>query len=218
MTTRQRRTEMVLDALFALVVGLTLAFCMMSCAPAVYSDPGPFAFEAEDNTALLAGCGNGAVVGHLYCQFPVDWEPTGAVTVMVPPTDCPAESCASVTIWSSELAKIVTRDVPKGQSYVTIPWAHLVGPGPVLAHLRGFWPVMVKWSWSDPASGVILQAMAEGEIRLRIHAANYTPLAYDPAEATWSWSLGGRDFTATDKGRTSIKGTHGRPPAVPAKP
>jgi len=198
------RYELLADALLGLLVAAILYF-MSGCAPALYSDPGPFPFEAGDSTALLSGCGERAAVGHLYCRYPSGWVPTGEVVVVVPPVDCPEESCATVTIWASDLRKVVEKPIPKGKTYLSIPWKELLGTRPVETHQRGFWPVLVKWSWVDPASGVIMQAAAEGEVRLRVHLGTYSPLTYDPSAATWHWKTGGVDFTATDTGRTAIK-------------
>lgn len=183
-----------------------LAFiALASCAPALYHDSSVAAFEAGDQTALLVGCGQRAAVGHLYCRF-VDGElATGSVVVVVPPVDCPAETCAVVTIWANDMRVVLERQIPKGQTYVVVPWKTLLGEQPVNANLRGFWPLLVKWAWSDPASGETLQAAAIGEIRVRVHSASYVPLAYDPSSATWRWRLDGVDYVATDKGRTAVK-------------
>ncbi len=180
-----------------------LAF-LWGCAPAQYSDPGPFPFEADDLTALLVGCGNASPASHLYCRFPAGSEPSGEIVVVVPPTECPESSCASVAIYGPDGAKALDETVPKGKTWVVVPWRLLVGPEPFADHQRGFWPVVVKWSWVDE-TGVPMQAAVEGEIRLRVHAAHYTPLSYDPSAQTWSWSVGGVSFGATDKGRTAVK-------------
>lgn len=181
---------------------LSLAL-LSACLPAPYVDPGPFPFESNDTTALMSGCGQRAAVGSLYCRFPAGAEPVGEIVVLVPPTECGAESCASVTVWGPDAAKVLSEPIPNGKTYLRIPWRRLVGPGPFQEAQRGFWPVILTWSWLDP-SGVVLKAQAEGEIRLRVHAKPYTPLSYDPSSQTWSWSTGGVRFGATDKGRGAV--------------
>lgn len=200
----QRHRDRLYDAIFGLIVLAALLFCAR-CAPATYSDPGPFPFEAGDTTALLSGCGERAAVGSLYCRYPAGWKPTGDIVVVVPPVECAAETCASVTIWASDLRKVFDGTIPKGQTHLVIPWERLLGKDPVETRQRGFWPVLVKWSWVDPSSGETLTAAAEGEIRLRVHMKEYSPLAYDPNESTWRWKTGGVDFSATDKGRAAVK-------------
>jgi hypothetical protein len=174
-----------------------------ACAPTLYSDPGPYAFNANDTTALLSGCGQRAAAGFLYCRFQSGTLPAGEIVVMVPPVECGAESCASVTILAPDGSQALAVDVPKGKTWIVIPWTALVGPGPFQDFQRGFYPVLVRWSWLD-ATGTVQAAMAEGEIRLRVHHATYTPLTYDPSSQTWTWSVGGVKFGATDHGRGAV--------------
>ena len=182
-----------------------LAFIAFSaCAPAIVSDPGPFPFEANDPTALLIGCGQRAAVGHLMCRFPAGVRPSGEIVVVVPPVECGYDSCAQVTIWEPSAAKLVDRAIPAGQTYVVIPWASLVGSEKFREDQRGFYPVLVRWRWLD-SSGELMGAAAEGEIRLRVHRGDYTPLSYDPSAGTWQWKVGGVTFIATDKGRSAVK-------------
>ena len=177
-----------------------------ACAPSLqYNDPGPFPFEANDTTALLVGCGQRAAVGSLHCRFQAGTMPAGDVVVVVPPVSCKADNCATVTVFAPDASTVVDRTVAKGQSYVVIPWRSIVGPGPYEERQRGFYPVLVKWVWTDPQTGVELAAAAEGEIRLRVHRRDYAPLTFDPATQTWTWAVGGVTFGATEKGRTAVK-------------
>ncbi len=186
---------------FALV-----AFLATGCAPALkYNDAGPFPFEANDVTALLVGCGQRAAVGSLYCRFQAGTQPTGELVVVVPPVSCAADSCATVTVFGPDATTVVDRSIPKGQTYVVIPWSQIVGPGPFAERQRGFYPVLVKWTWTDPQTGVELAAAAEGEVRLRVHKRDYAPLTFDPATQTWTWTVGGVTFGATEKGRAAVR-------------
>lgn len=177
-----------------------------ACSGALnYHDPGPFPFEANDTTALLSGCGERVAVGHLYCRFQAGTPAAGSVVVVVPPVQCAAETCATVTIWGPDASVLVERTIAKGQSYVVVPWRTLLGHDTYEPNERGFYPVLVKWTWTDPTSGVELAAAAEGEIRMRVHSKEYSPLSYDPAAQTWSWSVGGVKFGATETGRTATE-------------
>ncbi len=179
---------------------------MSACAPALqYNDHGPYPFEANDVTALLVGCGQKASVGSLYCRFQAGTLPAGDIVVVVPPVQCANSSCASVTVWGPDASVVTERSVAKGQTYVVIPWATLVGPGAFQERQRGFYPVLLKWSWTDPKTGVDLSAATEGEIRLRVHKREYSPLTFDPASQTWTWKTGGVTFGATEMGRTAVK-------------
>jgi hypothetical protein len=181
-----------------------LVALLAACGPQLqYNDPGPFPFESNDVTALLVGCGQRAAVGSLYCRFQAGTLPTGSVVVVVPPVRCAAESCATVTIWGPDAQTLVERTIPKGQTYVVIPWRSLAGEAFTAAQ-RGFYPVLVKWTWTDPQTKVELSAAAEGEIRLRVHRAEYSPLTFDPASQTWTWKTGGVTFGATELGRTAV--------------
>ncbi len=180
------------------------AFALLAaCAPTLYHDHGPFPFSANDTTALLSGCGERVAVGHLYCRFQSGTKPSGDIVVMVPPVQCPADSCASVTILGPDGAHVLDLSVPKGKTWVTVPWVSFVGPGAFSDFQRGFWPVLVKWSWVDE-TGTVQQAMAEGEIRLRVYHSTYSPLTYDPESQSWTWEVGGVKFGATDRGRSAI--------------
>lgn len=181
------------------------AALLAACATPLYVDAGRNAFEAGDMTAIMSGCGSKAVVGHLFCRFAAGVPPTGELVIVVPPTACNAQSCAQVTIWAGDMHVVLERNIERGRTTLEVPWTKLLGEGPVNERQRGFWPVLVKWAWTDPASGETLQAAAIGEIRVRVHAADYTPLSYDPANATWLWTVGGVTFSATDKGRSAIK-------------
>lgn len=183
-----------------------VAFFQGGCAPALkYNDAGPYPFEANDTTALLVGCGQRAAVGSLYCRFQAGSTPTGDVVVVVPPVSCAADTCAMVTMFGPDASVVAERNVPKGQTYVVIPWQQIVGPGAFAERQRGFYPVLVKWTWTDPQTKVELAAAAEGEIRLRIHKRDYAPLMFDPASQTWTWTVGGVTFGATEKGRTAVR-------------
>ncbi len=176
---------------------------LFACSAPLHEDPGPFAFSSNDTTAILSGCGERAAVGHLYCRFQSGTVPSGSIVVMVPPTDCAAESCSNVTIMAPDGSPALIKNIPRGKTWVEVPWSLLVGAGAFQDHQRGLWPVLVRWSWID-AAGFTQQAMAEGEIRLRVHHAAYTPLTYDPASQTWSWRVGGVSFGATTKGRGAV--------------
>ncbi len=176
---------------------------LAACLPASYVDPGPFPFASNDTTALLSGCGERAASGHLYCRFPAGSTPVGEIVVIVPPTKCGADSCATVTVWGPDASKVLSETIPQGKTYLRIPWSRLVGAGPFQEAQRGFWPVVLTWTWIDQ-SGVVLKAQTEGEVRLRVHAKEYSPLTYDPSSQTWSWSTGGVRFGATDAGRTAV--------------
>ncbi len=174
-----------------------------ACAPTLYQDPGPFAISSGDTTAILSGCGSHVAIGALYCRFQAGTVPSGSIVVVVPPTECGAESCASITIMAPDGSLALDVSVPKGKTWIDVPWSLLVGPGPLAEFMRGFWPVLVRWSWMDDA-GVRQQAMAEGEIRVRVHQASYTPLTFDPSSQAWTWEVAGVKFGATTKGRGAV--------------
>jgi len=179
---------------------------LTGCCPALqYHDVGPFALESNDTTAILVGCGNRIPSGSLYCRMQAGTEPAGDVAVLVPPVNCAGTTCATVTVWGPDASTIVDKTVQKGQTVVVLPWRTLVGPGPMQERQRGFYPVLVRWTWTDPQTGVELSAGAEGEIRLRVHRKDYQPLTFDPSSFTWQWTLGGKTFGATEKGRTSVQ-------------
>lgn len=194
------------DLMFAIVASaaLILVVTMGGCAAPVYSDPGPPATDSGDLTALIAGCGRAEPQASLYCRFPVGWRPAGNFYVVVPPTACPGPYCATVTVFMPDASQAAEKPVPKGQAWVAIPWSALLGTEPLTKDRRGFWPILVKWSWTDPDTGVIMAAASEGELRLRVYSAAYTPLDYNPDEQTWTWSVNGKSYGATDKGRAVV--------------
>lgn len=182
------------SALLALLVG---------CSVPLYSDPGPKAVDAGDMTALITGCGKTTPTASIYCRLAEGTKATGSIYVYAPPTTCGLEACAVVTVYPPDGSDPLVFSVPEGRSVVEVPLSKLLGPGPITKSQRGFWPILLRWSWKDQASGVVMQAAAEGEVRLRVYSAGYTPLSYDPAQATWTWKVGGKLYQATDAGRTA---------------
>lgn len=180
-----------------------VAVLMVGCAPALYSDPGPYAFAASDTTALLSGCGSKANVGYLYCRFVEGWTPQGEFVVIVPPTNCPDIACGTVKVFAPNGAVAFEAPVQKGKTYVQVPLAKLLGPGPLLKGARGFYPVLLSWRWLDD-NGLAQQSTAEGEVRVRVYGADYVPLGLG-AQTTWRWSTGGVTFAMTDKARAVIE-------------
>lgn len=173
------------------------------CAAPLYSDPGPKSVDAGDLTALLVGCGKTTPVSSLYCRLQEGTKASGSIFVYAPPTTCGLEACAIVTVYPPDGSDALVFSVPEGRSVVEVPLAKLLGPGPLTKSQRGFWPILLRWSWKDLGTGVVMQAASEGEIRIRVYGAGYSPLSYDPAQATWTWKVAGKVYTATDAGRTA---------------
>jgi hypothetical protein len=193
------------ETAMGVLLAAAAAFWLAGCAALPYHDTGLPAFEAGDETALLMGCDSRAAVGHLFCRFPAGTIPTGSIVVVVPPVDCGAESCATVQIWDATMRLVVDRTVQHGKTYIIVPLKSMLGEAPLAKDARGFYPVLVKWGWRDPVSGQTMQAASIGEIRIRVHDADYTPLTFDPSTATWVWKVGDRTFSATDGGRTAVE-------------
>lgn len=191
-------TELFIAVLLAIAIGLLCS----RCAPMLAEDRGVFAIEANDPTAILSGCGSSANVGFLYCRLPEGWTPTGEITVVVPPSSCGGESCARVVVFRPDGGRALDAAVPAGATRYAIPWSKLVGSSPLERAARGFWPVLVTWSWLN-ADGLLEQTAVEGEIRMRVYRAGYQPLGAEPSR--WMWKIGALTFRATERGRVSIE-------------
>jgi len=183
---------------------LTILTMVSACAVLpVAPDAGPHAIQAEDPTAILSGCGAAANVGYLFCRLAEGWTPSGEIRVNVPPVQCGQASCASVTVFRSDGGRVVDTAIPAGVTSFAVPWTKLLGSAPIDKSARGFWPVLLKWSWLN-GDGLLEQAIVEGEIRVRVHSANYTPLGAEPA--MFMWQLGALTLRATEKGRAFVEG------------
>lgn len=175
---------------------------LTACIPTVADDSGMQAVQSNDTTGILSGCDTPVSVGFLYCRFPEGWAPLGEIIVLVPDTKCGLDSCAQVIVFRPDGSRAVERSATAGQNFVIVPWRSLVGDAPLQRNRRGYWPVLVQWQWLNK-DGLIEQAAAEAEIRLRVYASAYSPLGTSPSR--WRWSHASYTIRATEKGRMSAE-------------
>lgn len=160
------------------------------------------AAEANDKTVIIEGCGSQPVVGYTYCRVregsPVDQ----TINFIAPPIKCKNEPCVTFTIFFPNGQPSTDIAVPRGKTSVTVAWKDIVKRDTFEKGDRGFWPVLMTYKWID-MSGNEFTSQAEGEIRMRVLAANYVPLnetGNDP-NLVWKWSSGKTRFGFSTAGR-----------------
>lgn len=187
---------------------LTMGFLGLGasqCAHKVALDQSAFAIEANDATVVIEGCGSQPVVGYTYCRFREGAPTTGFLSLLAPNADCNADSCVSFQVFFPAGTPALGISVPKGQNRAKLLLKDLVKRDTFQKDDRGFWPVLmsVKFMGSD---GNEHEMRAEGEIRMRVLAAKYTPLQEvenDP-NYVWQWSEGKTVFKMTTAGRAWV--------------
>lgn len=187
-----------------------IAFCAMGasqCAHTVEPDISPvFAAEAGDKTVIIEGCGSQPVVGYTYCRMREDVATQGKITLIAPPTECPEDSCASFIVYMPDGSPSVGYQLKRGVTRQDVLWKDLVKTDTFQKSQRGFWPVVMRWKWMSAADGKEYESYAEGEIRLRVMAANYSALneIHDDPNFVWAWTDGKQHFRMTTAGRASV--------------
>lgn len=149
-----------------------------------------YAADANDATVIIGGCGNQPVVGYTYCRLHEGQDTSQfSLQLMAPPVQCKTKPCVTFKIFMPEGTPAWGVSVPDGQTQVTISWKDLLQRPAFVKNDRGFWPVIMEWHWID-LNGLEHQSAAEGEIRLRVLAAQYVPLNEVKADQNivWKWS------------------------------
>lgn len=184
-----------------------LALGASECSHAVKPDISAItAAEAGDKSVLIEGCGSQPVVGYTYCRMREGTPTNGSITLIAPPTDCGEESCVSFTLFMPDGSASLGYQLPKKITRQEVAWKDLVKTASFQKSQRGFWPVVMKWRWLSAIDGKPYESYAEGEIRLRVVAASYTPLheIHEDPNFVWKWSEGKINYRMSTAGRASV--------------
>lgn len=185
---------------------MLLALGAAQCSQYVRPDSSSvFAAEAGDKTVIIEGCGFQPVVGYTYCRMRENAPTVGTFALIAPPTDCNGDSCVSFTLFMPDGQPSLGYQVPKKTTRLTVPWKDLVKAETFQKSHRGFWPVVMRWKWLSKTDGREYESYAEGEIRLRVLAANYVNLNEIKSDDNyaWSWSEGKQNYRMTTTGRAA---------------
>ncbi len=163
-----------------------------TCTQGVRLDSSMNAALANDATVLIrlegAGCTHDSQVGFGYCRKREGDTAAGdAFVLYAPPVDCASEtSCVNFKFYFPDGSPDHGVDVPKGHGSVKVPWKALLRRDTFEKGARGFWPIEMRWRYFD-GEGRERQGYAEGEIRMRVLARDYVPLAAVRADPNFAW-------------------------------
>ncbi len=181
---------------------------LVACAARVSNvDTGPLSLVSNDPTGIVAGCGQQATVGYVYCRKTAGDDTTDALLEFaVPPAVCPLAACSSLVILSPTGAPALRLDAPKGQTSITVKWSDLTGTPTFTADARGFWPFVLTVHWTD-SSGNPQETVTDGEVRLRVLAKGYQTLGdgWSPSSFAWQWTAGAHEYGMTTAGRVQTR-------------
>jgi len=127
---------------------------------------------------------------------------TESVQIIAPPAICKEDSCVFYKIYFPSGTVALGGKIPRGQTTAKILWKDLIKKDHFDPNDRGFWPIQMEIHWLDK-DGKDHASWAEGEIRLRILKANYTPLytSADDSNFVWNWTQDGHIFKMTTGAR-----------------
>lgn len=203
------------------IATLSTVLLVLGCSHAPrQQDRSVKAIEAHDATGLVEGCGHQPVVGYTYCRM-VEGLPTqGSLVFLAPPITCKQNTCVLLKIYSPMGQTVTAHGFAKGQTRLEVPWRAIVSRDKFEVQDRGFWPFTMLLSFTD-SEGQDRSLLVEGEVRLRVHKAGYTPLnhtAVDPS-FTWEFIESGTVIKMTTGGRAYVAPSAGIKlnPAIPRK-
>lgn len=189
------------------VLALSFVLSAAKCSTPAVIDPSISAAEAGDVTAFMSGCGSQPQVGYLYCRKKVG-DITGADFVQFhgPEGTCDKpDACTFIDIYYPNGSNATSVAIPKKETTARVLFSALTKKSRFDEGDRGYWGVIARTYWKD-SDGAERVTVQDGEIRLRVYAANYTPLNETPDSPHfgWAWSEDGHDFRMTTSGRAYV--------------
>lgn len=178
---------------------------------------------AGDTSLIVSGCGAQPISGFTYCRVP-DGDATASrqVTIHLPPAQCmPVDRggpATCITLYAlAPNGHEVSFDVPRNSTTLTKTLGELLGSETFHIADRGLINLLAEIRWVDP-DGNARVSFAEGEIRVRVLAADY-----EAARATsfsdnvvWRWQSENHQMEMTAAGRS--KATNLAPAVVIPRP
>jgi len=198
----KKQKRMIIPALTVAFIGLGASECAYKKVPDISS---VFAAEANDKTVIIEGCGSQPVVGYTYCRKREGAPTDGKVTLIAPPVECGKESCVSFEVFFPDGSPTLGLSLPAKATRLDVSWKDLTKTEAFQKNQRGFWPVVMRWKWISAVDSKEYESFAEGEIRLRVTAANYLSLheSREDPNFVWKWSEGKTQFRMTTAGRAA---------------
>ena len=170
-----------------------LAFALSSCSAAVRKIDHQTAVGAWDLTSLLSGCGQNQIgIGYLICRLPEQTRIADvSIEIHAPPNlECDDKnSCVHFKIFYPDGRPTYAGAIPKGESYLSIPWSQLLDKEVLDLKDRGFYGVSVVIHYKGP-QGITLKSYSNGYIFLHAVRREYVLLSDSGGEDenfVWKW-------------------------------
>lgn len=167
-----------------LIIFFSCAFGMGSKPPVL--DKQMSAIAGGDFTAIIEGCGNQLIPGFTYCRITEGSSTDQNLYFVGPILDCNRPNCIDFKIFGTRGEVAFGGSIPKGHQRVAVPWTKLVNRKTFELADRGLWLFTYTLYWQNE-NDLEEVAISEGEIRLRVVAANYIPLNNVGADANFVW-------------------------------
>ncbi len=185
-----------------------LLLFFLSCTPSVKLDSSLYAaFEANDKTGLIEGCGQQVISGFTYCRKKEGEIAGDSLWFIGPPLKCNGEKpCITFKIFDDQGQLVGDGAIPQGQTRVEVTWKSLLKRGTFEIADRGVWGFVYRARWNDP-DGSERFTITDGEIVLRVYKREYLPLHEAPNDENLvlDWIENGQRIRVTTKGRTWVQ-------------
>ncbi len=191
---------------------ISCAFGMGAKPPKIDADMS--AISGGDFTALIEGCGNQLIAGFTYCRITEGSTTDQNLFFVGPVLDCNRDNCIDFKIFNTKGEVATGGSIPKGHQRVAVPWSKLVNRKSFELADRGLWLFTYTLYWQNE-NDLEEVAISEGEIRLRVVAANYIPLNNVGSDANfvWKWiTRNGEVVRMTTGMRTYVSAKPVKPP------
>ena len=156
-------------------------------------------------TSPIQGCGNQPIVGYTYCRKTEGFSADELLYFYGPPAQCSKPPCVIVKIYAPNGAPALSVPIKPDETRLALPWRDLIKNPTFRTSDRGMWLYCLDITFRG-TDGIEHQSTTCGEIRLRVLAANYTPLHNQAQDAnfTWIWCENQWTIKMTSSGRTFI--------------
>jgi hypothetical protein len=165
------------------------------------------AIAAQDETALIEGCGQQLVSGITYCRMMEGDSANSELAFVGPPTvNCKnQQTCIYFKVYFPNGEPSYGDFIPKGLSRKVVPWKALLNKSQFDLGDRGFWTFNYELHWIDNAGNEQV-SVSQGEIILRVYKKDYVPLTEISSDSNfaWNWLEGSIPVKVTTGMRTYV--------------